>query len=107
MREGRLKQPFHSRVWLRVEKLRRKAFLKKHFLRLFLKGLSASSHLPQGQRWLITQKKAYLKRSYSVTHLRDRCVRTGRARFVLGATGLSRLPMKVIMGRGLWASWQR
>lgn len=50
MRELRLRTPYHTRAWLRMEQVKLRCFFLRCLPRQILKGLAASSTLPRDQR---------------------------------------------------------
>lgn len=86
-----------------MEKDRKKRlkFLKFEYSRKILKAVSQNFSLPMPLRLRASLCLSSLPRASSLTQIKNRCVLTGRGRFIIGQFGLSRLMLRNLAREGL------
>ena len=76
--------------WIRLDKIRRKSFIKFELKKTLLKSIENTTDLSLSQKHLASYKKVLLPRSSSITRMVNRCTVSGRKYSTLKKYELSR-----------------
>lgn len=86
---------------LKIEKLKRKFFIKAYFKKLLLRAVASNLRLKRKQRMVVTFKLSFFHRYSHITQHNTRCFKTGRSHMPFRFALLSRMHIRIYMKLGL------
>ena len=82
------------KLWIKMEKYKRKCFIKKELKRIILKSIKINKNLPLSRRYLAAYYLVKLPRFSSLGFKNNRCQLTGRTWGVHSKSGLGRFTFR-------------
>jgi len=86
--------------YIEKDKNKRVNFIKKEHSRKILKAISHNMNLSPSLRLKANFLLSELPKNSSLTRVKNRCVISGRGRFLIGKVNLSRLMLRHLAGKG-------
>ena len=82
------------KLWIKIEKFKRKSFVKKEIKRIIIKSIKLNKNLPLTKRYLASYYMSKLPRLSAISFSNNRCQLSGRSWAVHSKSGLGRFTFR-------------